>query len=121
VLCNLKENPATIETMKHSDLTAESEFHGDQRQGESGALPPGLVCPACGSKLIRRSMRRTFKDRLMSMLGKFPYRCQMCNMRFSGPQDPASLARENAASSEEELLGDERDEGNPPEESKHSR
>jgi len=66
-------------------------------------------------------MRRTFKDRLMSMIGKFPYRCQMCNTRFSGPQDPASLARENAASEEEEgILADEPGEENPPEDSKRT-
>jgi len=36
----------------------------------------------------------------MSLLGRWPYRCQMCNMRFSGPQDPASLAREQAHAEE---------------------
>jgi hypothetical protein len=46
-------------------------------------------------------MRRTMKDRLLSLLGKWPYRCQMCNMRFNGPQDPASIARGNAPHPEE--------------------
>jgi hypothetical protein len=46
-------------------------------------------------------MRRTFKDRFMSLLGKWPYRCQMCNMRFNGPQDLDSLAREHALLDEE--------------------
>ena len=91
----------TIDTMGQSDLAATSASNG-QQNGEKENLPLGLVCPACGSKLIRRSMRRTFKDRFMSLLGKWPYRCQMCNMRFNGPQDPASIARENAHHDEEE-------------------
>jgi len=80
--------------MGQSDLAAAPASNGDQ-DGEKD-LPLGLVCPACGSKLIRRSMRRTFKDRFMSLLGKWPYRCQMCNMRFNGPQDAASMARDSA-------------------------
>jgi hypothetical protein len=80
--------------MSQSDLAAASASNGDQN-GEKESLPSGLVCPSCGSKLIRRSMRRTFKDRFMSLLGKWPYRCQLCSMRFTGPQDPASIAREN--------------------------
>jgi len=63
---------------------------------ENEELPSGLVCPACTSRHIRRSMRKTFKDRFMSLLGRWPYRCQMCNTRFNGPQDAASIARENA-------------------------
>ena len=86
--------------MSQSDLAAASASNGDQN-GDRENLPIGLVCPSCGSKLVRRSMRRTFKDRLMSLLGKWPYRCQMCNLRFNGPQDPASLARENAPPDEE--------------------
>src|SRR5579859_1448420 len=89
-----RRNAVSIFTMSQSDLAAASASNGDQN-GDKGNLPTGLVCPACGSKLIRRSMRRTFMDRVMSLFGKWPYRCQMCNQRFSGPQDPASLAREN--------------------------
>src|ERR1700733_4872194 len=81
--------------MSQSDLAAASASNGDHNGGKED-LPLGLVCPACGSKLIRRSMRRSFKDRFMSLLGKWPYRCQMCNMRFNGPQDPASFARDHA-------------------------
>ena len=102
----------TIDTMGQSDLAATSASNG-QQNGEKENLPLGLVCPACGSKLIRRSMRRTFKDRFMSLLGKWPYRCQMCNMRFSGPQDPASIARENAPSPDD--LDEEGTEEHPPE------
>ncbi len=96
--------------MSQSDLAAEPASNGDHN-GETESLPAGLVCPSCGSRLIRRSMRRTFKDRFMSLLGKWPYRCQMCSMRFNGPQDPASIARANAPTPEEELYEDE---GNQP-------
>ncbi|HEY3835583.1 MAG TPA: hypothetical protein VGL72_03390 [Bryobacteraceae bacterium] len=46
----------------------------------------------------------------MSLLGRWPYRCQMCDMRFNGPQDPASIAREAAHQErlhEEEFVDDE--------------
>lgn len=91
---------ATIDTMSQSDLAASPAAGGEQN---SENVPAGLVCPACGSKLIRRSMRRTFKDRFLSLLGRWPYRCQMCHYRFNGPQDPASLARENAPPEEDVL------------------
>ena len=78
--------------MSQSDPVPTSATNGDDHE----QLPPGLVCPGCGSKLLRRSMRRTFKDRLLSLLGRWPYRCQMCHHRFNGPQDPASQARDDA-------------------------
>ena len=43
----------------------------------------------------------------MSLLGKWPYRCQLCNMRFNGPPDPVTLAREHAPPPEEDDLDDE--------------
>jgi rubredoxin len=95
--------------MSQPDL-ASTSANGDHDEGKAGDLPLGLVCPSCGSKLIRRSMRRSFKDRLMSLLGRWPYRCQMCDMRFNGPQDPASIAREAAHQErlhEEEFVDDE--------------
>ena len=95
--------------MSQPDL-ASASANGDHDEGKAGDLPLGLVCPSCGSKLIRRSMRRSLKDRFMSMLGRWPYRCQMCDMRFNGPQDPASIAREAAAHErmhEEEFPEDE--------------
>jgi hypothetical protein len=95
-------NIATIKMMRQPDLAAASAS-----SEEKEPVPEGMVCPACGSKLIRRSMRRTFKDRFMSLLGKWPYRCQMCNLRFNGPQDPESLAREQAHHNSDEELDDE--------------
>ena len=95
--------------MSRSDVAPNSASNGEEN--DRSDLPPGLVCTSCGSKLIRRSMRRTMKDRLMSLLGKWPYRCQMCNTRFFGPQDPLSLAKENAPSPEElEMLEEEEEE-----------
>jgi hypothetical protein len=46
-------------------------------------------------------MRRSFQDRFKSFFGLWPYRCQMCNMRFSGPQDPDAIAKYNASTEEE--------------------
>ena len=57
------------------------------------ALDLGLVCPSCGGKLIRRSMRRSVFDHLKSLVGRWPYRCILCNARFNGPPDPDSIAR----------------------------
>jgi len=52
-------------------------------------------------------MRRTLADRLKSLVGRWPYRCQMCNTRFTGPQDAESIAREVAR--QEELARPETD------------
>jgi len=111
-ICLGLEN-VSIEIMSRSDVAPDSASNGQEHDRHD--LPPGLVCPSCGSKLIRRSMRRTLKDRFMSMVGKWPYRCQMCNMRFFGPQDPLSLAKENAPSpEEEEMLANEAGEEQEP-------
>jgi hypothetical protein len=83
--------------MSQTDLAATSSNDGNE---ENELLATGLICPFCRGKLIRRSQRRTFKDRLMSLLGKWPYRCLLCNERFSGPQDAASIARAAAAAEE---------------------
>ena len=76
--------------------------------GEKNRDKAAPMCPACGSRLTRRSMRRTWKDRFKSAFGLWPYRCQMCNTRFTGPQDPESIARHNA-STEEDLREREED------------
>ena len=80
--------------MSQSDLAASSTSK-KKPDGNKQLLPAGLVCPSCNSDFIRRSMRRSFKDYLLSLLGRWPYRCELCNMRFNGPQDPVSFAREN--------------------------
>jgi ribosomal protein L37AE/L43A len=80
--------------MSQDDLAAIPDSNGDQQQASPN-------CPSCGSKLTRRSMRRTWKDRLKTIFGLWPYRCQMCNTRFSGPQDQESIARHNASTEED--------------------
>lgn len=41
------------------------------------------VCPKCGSTHIRRSQRRGFVERWLSLLlGYFPFRCDTCERRF---------------------------------------
>jgi hypothetical protein len=40
-------------------------------------------------------MRRSWKDRFKSAFGLWPYRCQMCSMRFTGPQEAEAIARHN--------------------------
>ena len=41
-----------------------------------------LFCPRCYSYLVRRSRRRTIKDRWKGLLGERPYRCEECDLRF---------------------------------------
>lgn len=73
-----------------------SEPKGNQPEENHDDSDHRLSCPQCNSRLVRRSMRRTFMDRFRSVFGKWPYRCQMCHTRFTGPQDPEFLAREKA-------------------------
>jgi hypothetical protein len=82
--------------MSQQDLAAVSDSNGDQNPDKTAPM-----CPACGSKLTRRSMRRSWKDRFKSVFGLWPYRCQMCYMRFTGPQDAESIARYNASTEEQ--------------------
>jgi hypothetical protein len=82
--------------MSQEDLAAISDSNGDQHPDKSAP-----ICPSCGSKLTRRSMRRSWVDRFKSAFGLWPYRCQMCNTRFTGRQDPESIARHNALTEEE--------------------
>src|SRR5271166_1967760 len=78
--------------MSQEDLAAIPDSNGDQNRDKTAPL-----CPACGSKLTRRSMRRSWKDRFKSAFGLWPYRCQMCSMRFVAPQDPERIAKHNAS------------------------
>ena len=83
--------------MSQKDLAGISDSDGGQKQADK-TTP---ICPACGSKLTRRSMRRSWKDRFKSAFGLWPYRCQMCNMRFTGPQDPEAIVGHNATVEED--------------------
>ena len=69
----------------------------EPRNSKADTGTASLVCPDCGSHLIRRSMRRSFKDRFKSFFGRWPYRCDLCHKRFDGPRDPESIERDSAA------------------------
>ena len=90
-----------IGMMSQSDLADISDPNRDQQTGEKQPLAVGLICPSCRSKLTRRSMRRSWQDRVMSVFGRWPYRCMMCSMRFTGPKDPEAIARYNETKEEE--------------------
>jgi c-di-GMP-binding flagellar brake protein YcgR len=41
-----------------------------------------LRCPACKSDFVRRSSRRNVLERLLSVVSVYPFRCQLCSLRF---------------------------------------
>ena len=41
-----------------------------------------VFCPACGSKNLRISRIRGWRERLRSIAGIYPLRCRQCNHRF---------------------------------------
>jgi hypothetical protein len=86
--------------MSQEDLAAIPE--SNEGRHHEGKLVP--MCPDCGCKRTRRSMRRSWRDRFKSVFGQFPYRCQMCNKRFTAPQDQEAIARHNAGIEEEMRL-----------------
>jgi ribosomal protein L37AE/L43A len=47
-------------------------------------LPEAPQCPHCSSEIVRRSRRRNFRDRMMSIVSRLPYRCEECDLRFYG-------------------------------------
>lgn len=63
-------------------------------------------------------MRRSWKDRFKSVFGLFPYRCQMCNARFTGPMEAEGIVEHNVnvekelqrREEEERLLAEEEEE-----------
>jgi hypothetical protein len=44
--------------------------------------PNSVCCPSCGSSLVRRSRRRGVVDRLYTIIGMRPFRCEHCDLRF---------------------------------------
>ena len=40
-------------------------------------------CPRCKSEFVRRSSRKTGGERLASVVHVFPFRCQLCQHRFT--------------------------------------
>jgi hypothetical protein len=41
-----------------------------------------VSCPGCGSKNLRISQVRGFKNRIRGMIGILPFRCRQCERRF---------------------------------------
>ncbi|MGA2962837.1 MAG: hypothetical protein ABSD96_14260 [Candidatus Korobacteraceae bacterium] len=39
-------------------------------------------CPKCGKKMVFRSHRKGFMEKLRSKFGKYPFRCHACGYRF---------------------------------------
>jgi DNA-directed RNA polymerase subunit RPC12/RpoP len=50
-----------------------------------------MTCPECKSMSCRRSRRHGFRDGVLSLLGMKPWRCLVCNERFSARRTPLSL------------------------------
>lgn len=46
---------------------------------QNGMMPG---CSRCGSTEVRRSIRRTVWETLLSAVGILPYRCERCSARF---------------------------------------
>ena len=44
--------------------------------------PAGLKCPKCGSSDIRRSRVDGIRDSVMRALGRWPFRCRSCRVKF---------------------------------------
>ena len=41
-----------------------------------------LICPKCDREFVKRVSRQNWKERLMSLLYVYPFRCQLCGYRF---------------------------------------
>lgn len=45
-----------------------------------------LVCPKCSAEFIKRVTKNGFKDRLLSRICIYSFRCQICRFRFQALQ-----------------------------------
>jgi hypothetical protein len=41
-----------------------------------------MACRRCGKMNARRSRRRGVRERLLSLVGFYPYRCNGCDLRY---------------------------------------
>lgn len=57
--------------------------------GEGG---PRRICPKCQSARVYRSHRRSRWENLQSWLGYYPFRCRVCDYRFTAKFDAAENA-----------------------------
>ena len=89
--------------MSQEDVAGIPDSGGEQPQEKMAPM-----CPSCGSKLTRRSMRRSWKDRLKGAFGVPPFRCQLCSMRFTVHERAEAIARHNAEVGEDLRRREER-------------
>lgn len=52
-----------------------------------------IACPQCGTRDVRPSQARSFKESIAQLLGYYQLRCKRCNTRFSGALWRPSLIR----------------------------
>jgi len=52
------------------------------------AAPPSPRCPACGREHTNRSRRSGYRETIvLRMLGRAPWRCRDCGLRFTAPSE----------------------------------
>jgi hypothetical protein len=50
-----------------------------------------MNCPSCGNSEIRPSQHSYWSDSLQRMIGRAPYRCKKCRLRFYSSEAPPSI------------------------------
>jgi predicted HAD superfamily Cof-like phosphohydrolase len=63
---------------------AANDRQGRHSHDSSPRMPESLTmrCPQCGKSFVRRSHRQGLKERLLSLVYLYPFRCQVCAHRF---------------------------------------
>jgi NTP pyrophosphatase (non-canonical NTP hydrolase) len=57
--------------------------HMDRREDSTSMREAlSVQCPRCGKSFVRRSHRQGLKERLLSLVYIYPFRCQVCANRF---------------------------------------
>jgi len=49
-----------------------------------------MICPSCGDSETRPSQHTYWSDLFQRMLGREPYRCRKCRLRFYSSETPSS-------------------------------
>ena len=75
--------PSHVVHVELMSPSQESQSLGRRREG-STSRGEGLTmrCPRCGKSFVRRSHRQGLKERLLSLVYLYPFRCQVCANRF---------------------------------------
>ena len=68
-----------------------------------------MKCKRCGSDDVARSRRRSLWDHFKAALGRWPYRCDDCGLRFAAPfrypEDAAHLAEAALKTTAQDVSG----------------